>query len=61
MHEVVRWVLRRLGHPPLPTVERPDDRYDVRLSEIERQQADIAARLRLLEYQADPRGRSRRG
>ncbi len=53
-------VLRRFGKPSPPLRQTVDLReIDERLAMIERDQARIQARLRLLETQADPRGLGR--
>lgn len=56
------WLLRlfrRLARPTLPPVGGATDlrEIDARLGAVEREQYEIEARLRLLERQADPRGR----
>lgn len=54
MHEWLRWLT-----PAAPRAEarRVDlEEVDERLNDLERIQADIKVRLRLLERQADPRG-----
>jgi hypothetical protein len=60
--EPVRRMLTRLGlaGPPGPGAHAALDRYDARLDHIEQEQREIAARLRLLGLQADPRGLGRK-
>ena len=54
MHEWLRWLMPTPEYPP--EVRRPDlDRVDERLTDLESKQAEIKARLLLLERQADPR------
>lgn len=51
-----RWLMK-VGHPDPTEVRITDvDKFDERISEVERKQGEIAARLQLLERQADPRG-----
>jgi hypothetical protein len=60
LRSVLRNILSRIGRPELPVQgDGFDERLsslDSRLSEQEREQRSIAARLKLLEIQADPRG-----
>ena len=56
LHALVTWALRRRTQPdPSP------DPHDVRLDALEHDQAEIDARLKMLEMQADIRGERGRG
>jgi len=57
MHDVLRRLWQRFGHPEQRVFRITDvDAFDERINVLERRQRDIAARLKLLEQQADPRG-----
>lgn len=55
--DLLRRIWRCFGRPYVPPVKGADlAAVDERLSDLERLQRDINARLLLLEKQADPRG-----
>lgn len=55
--EMLRHWLGRFGRPTqFAEMAEHEQAVDTRLTTLERRQRDIAARLRLLEIQSDPRG-----
>jgi hypothetical protein len=61
--DILRHVFTRFGRPQVAESHRATDEnmelLDHRLGDVEDKQRAIAARLRLLEIQADPQGRLR--
>jgi hypothetical protein len=61
--DIIRHVFARFGRPQVAEAHRATDEnmelLDHRLGDVEEKQRSIAARLRLLEIQADPQGRLR--
>jgi hypothetical protein len=62
VHELLRWLLGCIGRAPVARQPQADaDAVDQRLNAVDQKLRNIAARLRLLERQSDPRDWHRHG